>query len=643
VLPERFRFLDESTLAMLLPLKLDRAKTHLGGDYSYAGIARLKPGVTLEEANADVGRMIPIVLQSFPPSPSISLKMIEGLRLGPKLRPLKEEVVGNMGKVLWVLMGGVILVLIIASANVGNLLLVRIEGRRQELALRAALGGSRGRIAAELFSESLILAALGGLCGLGLAYEALRGLVAIAPLGLPRLDEIDIDGRALLFTLGVSVAASLVFTSVAYLKHAGSGFGIKLHIGGRFITEGRERRRSQSLLVIVQVALALVLLVSSGLMIRSFRALTRIKPGFVAPAELQTFRVYIPDTQVKEPERVARIEQQIAGKIAALPGVSSVGVSRNIPMDGSYWTGEVFAEDHVYAAGEIPPACRFGFVAPGFLKTLGTPLMAGRDFTWNDLYNKLPVAMVSEKFARKYWGDASSALGKQIRVDTKDEWRQVVGVAGDIREDGVAQEAPLTMYMPILMTQFFGGPASGVRRHVAFAIRSSRAGSQNLVSEVRQAVWSVDSNLPLFEVHTLNYFYSRLMARTSFTLVMLALASGMALLLGVVGLYGVIAYLASQRLHEIGIRMALGAQKRDVLRLVVTGGLSLSVIGVGIGIGGAIALTRFLSSLLYEVKATDPFTFITTSLLLTGVAVLACYIPARRAAKVDPMVALRYE
>jgi putative ABC transport system permease protein len=197
--------------------------------------------------------------------------------------------------------------------------------------------------------------------------------------------------------------------------------------------------------------------------------------------------------------------------------------------------------------------------------------------------------------------------------------------------------------MPILMTQFFGGPASGVRRHVAFAIRSSRAGSQNLVSEVRQAVWSVDSNLPLFEVHTLNYFYSRSMARTSFTLVMLALASGMALVLGVVGLYGVIAYLASQRIHEIGIRMALGAQKRDVLRLVVTGGLSLSVIGVGIGIGGAIALTRFLSSLLYGVKATDPFTFIATSLLLTGVAVLACYIPARRAAKVDPMEALRYE
>ncbi len=643
VLPERFRFLDKSKLAMVLPLKLDRANTHLGGDYSYAAIARLRPGMTLAEANADVARMIPIVLRSFPPSPSISLKLIEGLRLGPGLRPLMQEVVGNMAEVLWVLMGGIILVLIIASANVANLLLVRIEGRRQELALRAALGGSRARIAAELFSESLILALLGGLCGLGLAYGALRALVAVAPMGLPRLDEIGIDGRAVLLTLVASLAASLVFASVAYFKYAVSGFGSKLHVGGRLMTEGRERRRSQSLLVIVQVALALVLLVSSGLLIRSFRALTRVNPGFVAPAELQTFRVYIPDTQVKDPESVARMEQQIADKIAALPGVSSVGVSRNIPMDGSYWTGAVFASDHVYSAGEIPPASRFGFLAPGFLKTLGTPLVAGRDFTWNDLYGKLPVAMVSEKFAREYWGDSSSALGKQIRLGTKDEWREVIGVAGDVREDGVAQEAPPTMYRPILTTQFFGGPASGIRRHVAFAIRSSRAGSQNLMSEVRHAVWSVNPNLPLFEVHTLNYFYSRSMARTSFTLVMLALASGMALLLGIVGLYGVIAYSASRRIHEIGIRMALGAERRHVLRLVVSGGLSLSIIGVGIGIAGAIALTHFLSSLLYGVKATDPLTFIAVSLILTGVALLACYIPARRAAKVDPMVALRYE
>ena len=643
VLPQRFRFLDKTNLAMVLPLKLDRAKAQIGGDYSYAGIARLKPGVTPAEAAADVARMIPTVLRSFPPSAGVSLKLIQGLRLGPGLRPLKQEVVGGMAKILWVIMGGISLVLLIASANVANLLLVRIEGRRRELALRAVLGGTRSRIAASLFSESLILAALGGSIGLALAYGAVQVLVAMAPMALPRLNEIAIDGRVVLFALAVSLAGSLILSSVAVLKYAGSGLGRELRAGGHSMTESRERSWSRGLLVVVQMALALVLLVSSGLMIRSFRSLIRVNPGFVAPSEVQTFRVYIPDTQVKEPDRVARIEEQIADKIAALPGVSSVGVSRNVPMDGSYWTGEVFAKDHVYSAGEIPPACRFGFFAPGFLRTLGTPLIAGRDFTWSDLYQKLPVAIVSEKFARRYWGASSSALGKQIRLDEKHEWREVIGVAGDVREDEIGKEAPLTMYMPILMAEFFGGPASGIRRHVAFAIRSSRAGSHSFMNEVRQAVWSVDPNLPLYEVHTLNHFYSRSMARTSFTLVMLTLASGMALSLGIVGLYGVIAYSASQRIHEIGIRMALGAQKDQVLKLVITGGLSLSVIGVGIGIAGAVAVTHFLSSLLYGVKATDPVTFIAVSLILTGVALLATYIPARRATKVDPMVALRYE
>jgi predicted permease len=643
VLPQRFRFLNKSSLAMLLPIKLDRAKTDLGGDYSYVGIARLKPGVTLAEANADVARMIPIIFRSFPPSPAITLKQIEALRLGPSLRPLKQEVVGNVSKVLGVLMGGISLVLLIAAANVANLLLVRIEGRRRELALRAALGASRARIAAELFSETLILAALGGSCALGVAYGALQVLAAVAPLGLPRLDEISVDGRVVLFTLALSVATSVVLSSVSLFKYPGSELATKLSGGSRSMTENREQHRSRSLLVVVQIALALVLLVSSGLMIRTFRALTRVNPGFVAPSELQTFRVYIPDTEVKDPERVARVEEQIADNIAALPGVSSVGLSRNIPMDGSYWVDTAVAKDHVYHTGEIPPACRLGFFAPGFLKTLGTPLIAGRDFTWSDIYNKLPVTIVSEKFAREYWRDPANALGKQIRLNAKDEWRQVVGVAGDVHEDGVAKQAPLTVYMPIFMTRFFGNPAAGARRHIAFAIRSSRAGSQSLINEVRQAVWSVDPNLPLFEVHTLNYYYSRSIARTSLTLVMLALASGMALLLGVVGLYGVIAYSASQRTHEIGIRMALGGHPYDVLRLFIRQGVQLVFIGLAVGLAAAFALTRFMSALLFEVRPADPLTFIGVALLMALVALCACYVPARRAMRVDPMVALRYE
>jgi predicted permease len=641
VLPKRFRFLDMTNLAMLMPMKLNRGKTYLG-DYEYGGIARLKRGVTLAEANADMTHMMQIVLRSFPVFPGYSLKLFEDMRLRPSVRPLKQQVIGDAGNVLWVLMGGIVLVLIIACSNVANLLLVRADGRQQELAIRAALGASRGRIAAELFSESLILAVLGGLLGLGLAYGALRVLVAVAPSGLPRLNEIGIDGMVVVFALALSVAASFLSGSVPVFRYAGARLGIRLRESGRSMSEGRERHRARGVLLITQVALALILMISSGLMIRTFRALTRVNPGFVTPSEVQTFRVSIPDTQVKDPERAARTDQEISQNLKALPGVSSVGVSAYLPMDGSSETDPVFTKDRVYAPGEAPEV-RLGYVAPDFFKTLGTPLMAGHDFTWSDIYNERPVAMVSENFVREYWHKPAGALGKQIRTSTKGAWREIVGVVADVHQDGVSKEAPPTVYVPILVANFEGDPDAWVYRDVAFAIRSRRAASGSLASEVRRAVWSVDANLPLAEVHTLDYYYTKSMARTSFTLMMLAVARGMALLIGIVGLYGVIAYLVSQRTHEIGIRVALGAQKRDILRLVVAGGMSLTLIGVGVGMAAALALTRFLSSFLYGVKPTDALTFTAVSLILTGVALLACYIPARRATKVDPIVALRYE
>jgi predicted permease len=640
VLPQQFHFRDQPDPALILPLTLDRAKTFLG-QFSYDAIARLKPGVTLAQATADVARMLPIVERSFPPPPGFSLKMFDDARIGPDLRPLKQDVVGDVGKVLWVLMGGLGLVLLIACANVANLLLVRAEGREQELAIRAALGASRVRIAAELFLESLILALLGSVLGLALAYGALRSLVAFAPAGLPRLDETGVDGTVVLFTLALSLVTSLLFGSIPVLKYAGARLGTGLREGGRSMSESRQRHRSRSVLVIVQVALALVLLISSGLMIRTFRALTGVHPGFVAPAELQTSRVDIPETQVKDPERVVRIEEEILHKIEAVPGVSSVGLSMSVPMDGNDWTGPVFAKDLAYSPGELP-LHRFRFVAPGFFKTLGTPLVAGRDLTWSDIYNKVPVAIVSEKLARDYWHNPADALGKEIRVTTKDDWREVVGVVGNIHDDGMEKEPPSSVYWPILAARFENNDVE-VSRYVAFSIRSRRAGSESLMNEVGRAAWSVDPNLPLADVHTLDYLYRKSMARTSFTLVMLAVAGGMALLLGVVGLYGVIAYSVSQRRREIGIRMALGAQHQELTGMFVRHALALTGIGVACGLGAAPALTRLMSSLLFGVKSLDPATYAAVSLGLIATAALAGYLPARRAAGVNPAESLRAE
>jgi len=644
VLPERLRFPDQTNPALVLPLKLNREKAYLG-NFRYKGIARLKPGVTLQQANADVAHMLPIVSRSFSPAPGYSLKRYEDLRLGPNLRPLKQQVVGDIGKVLWVLMGGISLVLVIACANLANLLLVRAEGRRQELAIRAALGAGRGRIAAQLFFESLILAVFGGLFGLGLAYGALRVLVAMAPQGLPRLHEIGVDGYVVLFTLAVSLAASLLFGSFPVFKYARAGLGIGLRAGDRSMSESRERHRARGVLVIVQVSLAIILLVSSGLMIRTFRALTRVNPGFVAPSEVQTFRIAIRNAQAPAPERALRIEEEILRKIEAIPGVSSVVFSGNVPMgDGIGWETPVFAKDRASDPDAIPLNCMIQFVAPGFFKTLGAPLGAGRDFTWSEIYNMVPVAIVSEKFAREHWGDPASALGKQIRHGQRGDWKEVVGVVGDVHHNGMDKEAPASVYCPILVANVGGADVFDFAlRNATFAIRSPRAGSEGLMNEIRRAVWSVAPYLPVGEVNTLNYYYTRSMARTSFTLVMLAVAGGMALFLGIVGLYGVIAYSVSQRRREIGIRMALGAEKSDVLKMVTGEGITLTLIGVTIGLAGALGLTRFLSGLLYGVKPSDPLTLVTVSALLITVALIACYIPARQAARVDPLEALKHE
>jgi putative ABC transport system permease protein len=640
VMPQDFRFMNIDA-ELILPQQFDRSKAFLG-NFGLRGIARLKPGVSTQQANADLGRMIGIWLNAWPVPPGFDHALFENARFAPKIQPLKEEVVGDIGTMLWVLMGTIGLVLLIACANVANLLLVRAEGRQQELAIRAALGAGWERIAREMLLESLTLGVIGGVLGLGLAYAAVRILVAKGPATLPRLTEIGIDPLVLTFALGVSLFAGLLFGAIPVLKYAGPHLATALRAGGRTLSQSRERHRARNTLVVVQVALALVLLIGSGLMIRTFRALQSIQPGFTHPEELQLLRVNIPEAQVKEPEQVMRMQNAMLDKLAAIPGVTSVAFANAAPLEGFNSNDVLFAEDKVYAKGQIPPLRRYRYTVPGFFKTAGTPLVAGRDFTWTDLYEKRHVAIVSENMAREMWGEPSAALGKRIREGAADPWREIVGVVGDVYDDGAQQKPPSFAYWPALMDDFYG-PAGRITRGGSFLIRTRRAGSESFLMEARQAIWSVNSNLPIFLVRTVQDLYDQSMARTSFTLVLLAIAGAMALVLGIVGIYGVIAYAVTQRTREIGIRMALGAQPAGLQQMFVRHGLLLAGIGAAIGLAAAAGLTRLMSSLLFGVAALDPLTYAGVAAILIAAAALASYLPARRATRVDPLDALRAE
>ena len=643
VLPRDFHFLDNPDAAIVMPFQWDRSKIKLG-NFSQRALARLKPGVTMQQASADMARLLPITFRSFPAPEGFSADIFEKARIAPNLRPLKKDVVGDVDKVLWVLMGSIAMVLLVACANVANLLLVRVEGRRQELAIRAALGAPWKRIAGELLLESLVIGLSGSLIGLGLAYAALKALVAAAPTGLPRIHEIGIDSQVLLFTLGLALFTSLLIGAIPVFKYAGVKATTGLREGGRALSQSRERHRARKALVIVQVALALVLLICSGLMIRTFQALMHVDAGFTSPDSLQTFRFYVPESQIPDtqPERVVHQQQEIADKLAALPGVSSVSFSNAVPLDGYDTNDILYAQDHVLGEGEIPPIRRFKFISPGYLATLGTHLLTGRDISWDDTYNNHPVALISENFAKEYWHSPQGAIGKMIRVASTDPWREVIGVVQDVHEDGVDQPAQSTVYWPVMMNNF-EGQKTQLRRGVAFSIRTSRAGSQALMNEVQQQVWSVNSAVPLADPTTLGELYTKSMARTSFTLVLLCVAGAMALLLGVIGIYGVIAYTVSQRTREIGIRMALGAQRNQLTSLFVRQGLLLTAIGAACGLVVAFVTMRLMSSILFNVSPVDPLTYIVITAGLIATAYLACYVPSRRAATINPVKALRSE
>jgi len=641
VMPRGFKVVSYD-FDLLVPLAFDPVKEGLAG-FAYHGIGRLRPGVTISQADADVSRLLNVWMDSWTNGPGTDPHWYETWKITPAFQPLKEQVVGGVGNVLWVVMATIGIVMLIACTNVANLLLVRADGRQQELAVRSALGAGRWRIARELLLESVTLGLLGGAVGVGVAYAGLRLLIAIGPENLPRLSEISLDGQSLTFTLVISVLSGLLFGIIPVLRYAPSRQAVPLIGAMRTASISRERQRGRNFLVVAQVAMALVLLISAVLMIRTFRAMRNVDPGFSDPTSLQVMRISIPETLVRDPQTVTRIQNSIQDKLAGIPGVSSAGFAVSVPMSGAEpnWDG-IYLEGKNYE-GEEPPLRLFNYVSPGYFHTAGTRFVAGQDFAWSDIYSLRPVAILSESLARELWGSPSAAIGKRFREFPSMPWHEVVGVVQDVRENGVNQSSPATVYWPSMMANLYGPGPIDVRRTAYFALRSSRAGTQTFINEMQRAVWSVNANLPVASISTMQDIYSQSMARTSFTLVMLAIAGTMALALGILGIYGVISYAVSQRTREIGIRMALGANKSELLWMFVRSALVLTGVGTAVGLGAAAALMRLMRTLLFGISPLDPVTFTVVPVVLVAAAVVASYVPARRTAAIDPVDALRSE
>jgi predicted permease len=646
VMPADFRFLDMSPpFEIIIALQLDPARQAIGG-FNLQALGRLQPGVNPEEAAVDLQRLIPVWLDAWPLQQGLTVtrEAIQNLRITPVVRPLKDDMVGGTANALWVLLGAIGAVLLVACANIANLMLVRADARRPELALRSALGAVPARIARELLVEALVIGAIGGSLGLALAYGGLELLLAINPSNLPRLNEIAVHPTVLAFTVAVSLACTLAFGSITALKHA-FGASAPAFGGVRGASASRERSTARNTLVVVQVALALVLVVSAVLMIRTFEKLRSVEAGFEDAATIQTVRTWVPPAIARDPVQATRLQHEVLDAIEALPGVSSAGYTSVLPMEGPpfVFNSVAMVEGQPAAPGDSPPARRFKFVSPGYFETMGTQIVAGRDITWADIETGGRVALISEEFARELGATPEDALGKRIRppFDT-DDWREVIGVVQSVKEDALYQEAPSIVYWPAMVQNAFGNQALA-NPAIAYVVRSDRTGTASLNNEIREAVWRINRDVPVALERTMQVLYAESLARTSFALAMLAIAGVMALALGVVGIYGVIAYIVAQRSREVGIRMALGAERQQVRAMFLRQGLTLTVIGLGVGLAAALVLTRFMSSLLFGIAPTDAVCYVAAIAVILGAAALASYLPARRASAIDPVETLKAE
>ena len=613
--------------------------THRNSHYLKV-LARLKPDVSLEQANAEMTSLAAQLETEYP-------KSNDGT--GAAVFSLHSEIVGDVKRPLLIFLGAVAFILLIACANVANLMLARAASRQREIAVRIALGASRWRLVRQMLIESVVLALAGGAAGLLLSLWGIEFLSAAAEgMSAPRARSIGLDGRVLLFTFGASVLTGLIFGSVPALQASKPDLNDALKEGGR--SSGSLRRnRTRNLLVVSEMALAFVLLVGAGLLINSFLKLRAVDPG-LKPGNVLTMNITLPRQKYAKSEQVISFHRQLLEQVAAVPGVETVGSVTALPYGGSTNSFGYTIESPV---SDQTTSIISQLASAHFFRAIGIPMLGGREFNEGDVDGAAPVVIVSDALAKRFWPD-QEPLGRRIKWGNKEfgsPWMTVVGVVGDVRQRGLDTQPRPTLYVPSLQ---LGEPIKmqvGITlrdlmtddaRSIELVVRST-SGVAGLQNAVRAAVWNVDPNQPVVRIKTMEQILADTMIVQRFSTSLLAGFAGIALALAAAGIYGVISYSVTQRTHEIGIRMALGADQRDVLRLVVGQGMVPALIGLGVGIAGAIGLTRFMRSLLFNVSVTDPITFGVIGFLLFVVAVAACYLPARRAARVDPMIALRCE
>jgi predicted permease len=625
-----------------LPIGIDPAHTATAA-FDYRGIGRLRPGVTLDAAAADLQRLLPEVPQAFPGR--LTAKSIEQIHMQADVRPLRDVVVGDVGRVLWIVLGAVGCVLLVACANVMNLFLVRAEGRQHELAVRRALGAGRATLAAEHVAEGAVLATVGGVLAVGLAAIGVRLLASLdGSINLPRVAELRVDGVVLAVACAITALATLLVSVLPAIRGASASASAALSEMGRALTAARRRHRARHALIVAQVALALVLLTGAGLMARSFARLRAVPSGIDATHAF-VFRVALPRAVYGDSGSAARFIVRALGDVSAVPGVEAAGVVTKLPLvpDARQDTA-LFVEDHPLAPGTIPNLHQVAFASPGYFRAMGIPIVDGRGFDTLDPARAPREVIISRSVASRYWPKAS-AIGKRVRTSPVGEWSTIVGVAGDVRGTALDQPPDEIVYLPLVVT--LGGTAMGQEperrwtpRDLAFVVRAARD-PVPVGERAERAVRALDPEVPAFGARSMSAIVSQAASRTTLTLLMLGIASAVALALGAVGIYGVISYVVSLRTREIAVRLALGAQPSDVRRMVSRQAGVVVAIGIALGLGASIVFTRVLGALLFDVSPVDPLSLAGAAGVLALVAALASWLPARRAAGLDPAHALR--